>query len=76
MPCFKSGSTIICTRGGAYSSKCVYCDRPASKLCDGPAPAGSGRKTCDKNLCSRCATSGGPGRDLCRTHAAEAVSKG
>jgi hypothetical protein len=63
-----SGGGFVCTRGGVYKSRCVYCGRPATLLCDGP-PRKPGDKTCDRAICKACATPDGPGRDLCRHHA-------
>lgn len=46
---------IACTRGPRKIEKCA-CGRAPRFLCDGPAPPGSGRKTCDTPVCGRCAT--------------------
>jgi hypothetical protein len=55
---------IVCTRG--TRRRCV-CGRPATKLCDFP----TGRGTCDKPLCGRCARPVGPDRDFCPNHPRE-----
>lgn len=54
---------IVCTRRRRQS--CVNCGHAADLLCDGPAPAGSRRKTCDAPICPACAKHIGPDRDLC-----------
>ena len=46
-------------------SKCHYCSRPSSNLCD--FPAGDG-KTCDRPICGQCMIHTGPDRDECRVH--------
>jgi hypothetical protein len=72
-----SRDTSQAYRERAYSNtRCVHCGQPATKLCDGSALPGvgscwGGAKTCDKNLCDRCATPDGPGRDLCKDCAAQ-----
>lgn len=61
------GVAIVC--GGRRSRKKCECGRAAGLECDWKVPE---RKsgTCDKPICSRCATSPAPGKDLCREHAA------
>ena len=52
-----------CTRG---NERCDVCrTRPGTLLCDGPAPPGSGRATCDRRLCAICARHVASDRDLC-----------
>ncbi len=57
------GIAIVCSRG--RRKPCVVCGAPSPLLCDGPAPAGSKRKTCDAALCRAHAKHVGPNRDLC-----------
>lgn len=70
MPCTPftiNGATgILCTR--TRRPGCA-CGRPSEFQCDAPTMRKSG--TCDKHLCSKCATEVGPDKHLCRTHAAE-----
>lgn len=55
-------AAIVCSRG--RRRRCAICGEiGAEKLCDGPPPIGSKRKTCDRPLCSKCATHV-PGHDL------------
>lgn len=60
------GSAIVCGPR-QRKRKCVGCGKPADLLCDWKVPA---RKsgTCDKPVCSRCATSPAPDKDLCPDH--------
>jgi len=63
---FPGGVTaIVC---GVRRPKCKSCGRPAKLECDWKIPT---RKsgTCDAAICERCATSVGPDKDLCPTHA-------
>lgn len=53
MPSFPPG-VFICTRGQRRAT-CVVCRAPAPLLCDGVTRERPGR-TCDAQLCSRCAT--------------------
>lgn len=60
------GAAIVCFSGPRR--RCA-CGSRATRLCDWKMP----RKrsgTCDKPLCSRCATSPAPDKDLCAQHAA------
>lgn len=57
-----------CSRG-ARTKRCKECGRRASKLCDYPLRGPKADKTCDANLCDRCAVNVGPDRDYCQTHA-------
>lgn len=64
----KIGDTyaIIC-HGRPSARKCACgSGKPADKLCDFP----TANKTCDRKMCSKCASSGGPNIDYCRDHAA------
>ena len=58
------GTMIVCSRG-RRSRPCAFCKATSSRLCDGPPPAKSRKKTCDKPLCATHATHDGPDRDLC-----------
>lgn len=72
MPCipFRSadGSVtgIACSRGPRTRCKC---GRVATLLCDWPLHGSKEGQTCDRPLCSRCATNVGPDRDYCPSHA-------
>lgn len=70
MPCipfdFNGARGILCTL--TRRQRCA-CGQAASIQCDGPSRRTSGRGTCDKHLCARCATEIGPDRHLCSTHA-------
>jgi hypothetical protein len=50
----KGELAIICTRQRTRKWCSVCSKNPGSFLCDGPAPAGTKRKTCDAPLCKRC----------------------
>lgn len=56
---------IVCSRRKA--ERCD-CGRRATLLCDWKVP-GRRSGTCDRPICSRCATSPAPGKDLCQEHA-------
>jgi len=43
------GTAIVCQDG--RRQPCRWCSSPATKLCDGPPPQGSRRKTCDAPMC-------------------------
>jgi hypothetical protein len=65
-------SGFICSSG--RRQRCMVCRKNwATKLCDGPAPAGSRKKTCDLPMCSQCAKSVGEDRDLCPKCSASGV---
>ena len=73
---------IVCTRGPVPKRKpdpppapCDFCPHPHSVLCDGPAPEGSGRVTCDAKICRCCALHRGRNVDLCPRCAEKAKSK-
>jgi hypothetical protein len=56
----------VCIRG-QRSKRCKFCcNREASKLCD--FPVGPRAKTCDAEMCDRCATCVGPDQDFCPKH--------
>lgn len=58
---------IVCSSRKA--DRCA-CGRRATLLCDWKVPKrGSG--TCDKPICTACATSPAPDKDLCPDHARE-----
>lgn len=56
MPCERIGPFIVCSRGRrGKAPACSVCrTRPATQLCDGPAPPGARRATCDAALCTIC----------------------
>lgn len=66
---------IACSRGPKKQDCSVCTQRAGSILCDGPAPAGERRKTCDAPLCRDCAHRVGPNRDLCPTHYRERANR-
>lgn len=62
------GMIILCDRGG-QSKRCSVCGRKATKLCDFPLRGKLAGKTCDKDLCDKCAVSVGHSVDYCPAHA-------
>lgn len=59
--------TILCVRR-QRSKPCSVCGRSGDRLCDGLKARlafGSQPRTCDASLCTRCATPGAGGTDLC-----------
>jgi len=63
-------TVIICTRYRAKPpSRCRYCGRPCTKLCDFPVERNGKVTTCDAKMCGWCATHVGHEKDLCRAHA-------
>jgi hypothetical protein len=62
------GTAIVCRDG--RRKRCAICGAlGAEKLCDGPPPIPSSRATCDRPLCSSCATHvEGEDRDYCPEH--------
>jgi hypothetical protein len=69
----KFGDTVViaCGRGKAKASRCAYCTRPHSKLCDfvkARHEVTGAPVTCDAKLCGQCAVSVGPELDHCRAH--------
>jgi len=62
MPCtpFKTkdgeGWGYVCTRTPKHLELCECCGNPASKLCDFPLSGSRAGETCDRKLCSDCAT--------------------
>ena len=83
MPCdvrhTPEGGVVICCRR-SHRQYCAECraegiTRESTKLCDGPALEGSGRKTCDKPLCNLHAWRVGFDRDLCTECRAKAASR-
>jgi hypothetical protein len=62
------GTAIVCRDG--RRKRCAICGAlAAEKLCDGPPPRAARRKTCDRALCSRCATHvEGADLDFCPEH--------
>lgn len=69
MPCNRVNvggvTAIVCTSG---RRKRCRCGKPATLECDWKVPK---RKsgTCDKPICSSCAISPAPGKDICPDHA-------
>jgi hypothetical protein len=71
-------TTIVCRRGQQLRlGPCQECYlQQATKLCDGPRPAGKpwrkeipgSDKTCSKPLCANCAVHVAPDKDFCREH--------
>lgn len=59
------GRAIICSSGP--KPRCG-CGRLAPLQCDWKVP-GNASGTCDAPICTNCATSPAPGKDLCRTNA-------
>ena len=59
-----TGGFVCGDFGPAVYVRCVACGWAGTKLCDGPAPEGSGRETCDAGLCRGCTVRDGE-RDLC-----------
>lgn len=57
-------AAIVCS--SRKRQRCA-CGRPATLLCDWKVPGKSG--TCDAPICTACATSPAPGKDLCAVHA-------
>lgn len=61
------GVVIICRRSRrSLPPKCYVCGRPSDRLCDFSV---SSRKTCDRPLCSHCASNVCGDYDLCPEHA-------
>ena len=53
---------IMCSRG--RRRRCFHCGKlGATLMCDGPVAV---QKTCNRPICSSCATSGGPYVDYCQ----------
>ncbi len=61
------GSAIVCT--SRQRQRCA-CGRLATLLCDWKVPA-KRSGTCDAPVCTSCATSPAPDKDLCVKHAGE-----
>ncbi len=61
-----SGPMIVC---GTRSRRRCKCGRDAILLCDWKVPDKTSG-TCDAPVCTACATSLAPDKDLCRDHAA------
>lgn len=59
-------SAIVCT---GRAKRC-RCGRPGTLLCDWKVPTRRSG-TCDAPICSSCATSPAPDKDLCPNYAAE-----
>jgi hypothetical protein len=69
------GTAVICSH--TRRRRCSVCgELRASKLCDGPPAPGSRNKTCDVDLCTRCAVHvDGKDVDFCPRHAPGAQPK-
>jgi hypothetical protein len=66
MPFIRTKSGVIhINMGRTRRKRCHFCNRFADKLCDFPVRRG---KTCDADICSRCATSIGDNLDYCPRH--------
>ncbi len=66
---------LACTRGRRWP-KCVVCHRPASVQCDARSVSATGVvRTCDAQLCRRCALSDWR-KALCPRHAASGEQLG
>lgn len=67
------GTGVVCSRG-QQQHRCAICGGLATRRCDGPAPIGARRKTCDRWICDGCARHEEPDRDFCPecVHAREA----
>lgn len=63
------GGLVIASSRGRRRAFCVQCGRDADKLCDFPLTGAAKGRTCDRPVCSRCATRVGPNRDYCPAHA-------
>lgn len=71
MPCERvslpgGGLAIVC--GTRASRQRCACGKPATLLCDWKVPARRSG-TCDAPICSSCATSPAPEKDICPAHA-------
>ena len=69
LPDGSSAMGWICTRGPRRQPPRCKCGRPSTLLCDYPLTGAKAGKTCDRPLCTHCATEVGPGRHLCPAHA-------
>ena len=61
-----------CSRGPKRKTKCVVCQRVATRLCDHELETGdfrlAGQTTCDVALCKGCSTAGPNDTDFCPKH--------
>lgn len=62
------GVAIVCGSGKRPRNRCTDCGKPATLQCDFPLMTAG---TCDRYLCSGCATSIGDKKDYCRHHTTE-----
>jgi len=53
---------------GRPPSRCRWCSKPPTKLCDGPPMAGSRKKACDAPMCDEHAHHIEPDLDHCPLH--------
>ena len=65
IPLGNGTNAIVC---GSHSRSRCACGRRADLLCDWKVPSRRSG-TCDQPVCSSCATSPAPGKDLCPEHA-------
>lgn len=74
MPCYQSGDTIVCVRGGREIPPCE-CGRPAVALCDYPVERPTFGKstvtTCDASMCRDHRVKAGAKGDFCIAHSLE-----
>lgn len=57
------------------TNPCSSCGARSTKLCDFPLTGAKGGTTCDRPLCSRCASTVGKDRDYCPAHARMETTK-
>lgn len=64
----KVPSTVIICRGRPRNTRCQFCQRPSTKLCDFPLTGAQAGKTCDAPMCAGCAYHLGKDVDFCPPH--------
>ena len=68
MPCEIRDNKIICSRGvrpAANKTKCKWCGKASTKLCDYPVTR---NQTCDAPMCNEHAKKQGQNIDTCPDH--------
>ncbi len=65
MPCIRTATGFICSRGPREKKTCYICGKPATALCD--YPIGS-FLSCDKPMCKEHDNNIGPDNDVCDEH--------